>query len=74
LVQVPVAPEATVPHTCCPDGHAETHAPPAHTSLPGHIELHVPLEQVCPSEHAWPHVPQLALSEASWVHCVPQAE
>jgi hypothetical protein len=73
-VQKPVAPDATVPHTCCPVGHAEMHAPLPQTSLPGQIELHVPLEQTWPAEHTLPQWPQLFGSLSSCAHSLPHCE
>ena len=42
LTQVPVAFSPTDAHSSEPAGHEATHAPLAHTSLPGHCEPQVP--------------------------------
>jgi hypothetical protein len=73
-VQNPVAPAATVPQTTCPVGHVERHAPPPQTSVPGQIDLQLPLVQTSPCAQTVPHVPQLLGSALVWVHCCPHCE
>jgi hypothetical protein len=62
---VAVAPPLTdVWHICIGAGQLGRHAPAAHTSPDGHIDVHVPFEQVWPAVHRMPHPPQLFTSDA----------
>jgi hypothetical protein len=66
-----VPPETTVPQTCVPVGHEETHAPPAQKLPPGQSGTQEPAEHMSPFPHVVPQPPQLFGSFCVSSHWLP---